>query len=65
MRTGVGLGSPLKVVVRVETEAGALFAIDPAEPVLGYRAHGEHQWDVYLVDEAKPGEALEYVASSA
>ena len=63
-RAGVDLGSPLKVVVRVEIEAGALFALVPAEPANGYRAQDEHQWDVFLVDEAKPGEPVECVASS-
>jgi hypothetical protein len=53
----------MKVVARVEIEPGALFAVEPAEPARGYYSQREHRWDVYVLDEAKPGELVEWVAS--
>jgi hypothetical protein len=64
-RAGVELGSPMKVVARVEVEEGALFAVEPAEPARGYLPQREHRWDVYVLDEAKPGQPAECIASSA
>jgi hypothetical protein len=62
---GVQVRAPMKFVVRVVTERGALFAEHPGDRVWTYRPRQTSSWAEYVSEEARPTDSQEPVRSSA